>query len=305
MFKKKLKRAVIKEELVALTGDFIAAVVLNQLIYWSERVYDFDEFIEQEKERLEKYGGPENLEIQIEPTHGWIYKTAEELSAETMLNISRRTMRTYLKELVDAGYIQERTNPRYTWDKTRQYRVNIAKIQTDLKKLGYCLEGYPLETEARNIGSEKSYNRTVKTETSTYVFETAIPEITTEIKKEKTLSKEREKENEQKTQGMQKYGVFKNIFLSDVEIENLKREYPSNYSEVIDKLSAYMAAKKENYENHYAAVVLWLLREKKSNTQNPKNSYDLDSYENETNFLSDWNAKQKQDEESIDYLKGL
>lgn len=42
---RKLKRAVIKEELVELTGDFKEAVVLNQLIFWSERVKDSDQFI--------------------------------------------------------------------------------------------------------------------------------------------------------------------------------------------------------------------------------------------------------------------
>ena len=42
---KKLRRVVIKEELVALTGSVDAAIVLNQMIYWSERVKDFDDFI--------------------------------------------------------------------------------------------------------------------------------------------------------------------------------------------------------------------------------------------------------------------
>ena len=39
---KKLKRVVIKEELFALTGDFKEAIILNQFIYWSERIRDFD-----------------------------------------------------------------------------------------------------------------------------------------------------------------------------------------------------------------------------------------------------------------------
>lgn len=35
---KKLKRAVIKEELVKLTGNYKLTLVLNQFIYWSSRV---------------------------------------------------------------------------------------------------------------------------------------------------------------------------------------------------------------------------------------------------------------------------
>ena len=45
---KKLKRAVIKEELVELTGDFRPALILNQFIYWIERMYDTDKYILEE-----------------------------------------------------------------------------------------------------------------------------------------------------------------------------------------------------------------------------------------------------------------
>ena len=51
---KPLKRVVIKEELVELTGDFRPALILNQFIYWSERMYDADKYIMEEKERALK-----------------------------------------------------------------------------------------------------------------------------------------------------------------------------------------------------------------------------------------------------------
>ena len=66
-----LRRAVIKEELVGLTGDFVKAVLLNQFIYWSERVRDFDKFIAEEKRRMEAIGE----DVGIEKQNGWIYKT--------------------------------------------------------------------------------------------------------------------------------------------------------------------------------------------------------------------------------------
>ena len=144
----KLKRAVIKEELVALTGDFTKAVLLNQFIYWSERVKDFDKFIEEERKRMEVEG--ENLNIKKQ--NGWIYKTAEELSEETMLGLSPKTIRRHMKELIKNGWLDERNNPKYSWDRTKQYRVNIVKIQSDLQEMGYGLEGYPLELEGTNLG---------------------------------------------------------------------------------------------------------------------------------------------------------
>ena len=86
---KPLKRVVIKEEVVALTGDFRPALILNQFIYWIERMYDTDKYIKEEKERALK----EDMEINIIESKGWIYKTAEELNDELMIGMSIPTIR--------------------------------------------------------------------------------------------------------------------------------------------------------------------------------------------------------------------
>ena len=137
---KPLKRVVIKEELVALTGDFRPAIILNQFIYWIERMKDTDRYILEEKERASK----EQLEVSINESNGWIYKTAEELNEELMVGMSKATIGKYINQLVEAGYLAKRNNPKYKWDKTLQYRVDLVKVQKDLAKLGYALEGYKL-----------------------------------------------------------------------------------------------------------------------------------------------------------------
>ncbi len=141
---KKLNRVVIKEELVALTGDFKLAIVLNQMIYWSERRADADKFISEEIERLKRQKTSSDDIVSIQPAHGWIYKKAEELVAETMIGSSAKTMLRYLNTLVEKGWLQKRKNPRYDFDRTYQYRVDLIRIQTDLLALGYSLEGYDL-----------------------------------------------------------------------------------------------------------------------------------------------------------------
>lgn len=172
---RKLKRIVIKEELVALTGDFRKAVILNQFLYWSERVKDFDKFIEEERKRAEKEG----QEITIEPQNGWIYKTAEELSEETMLGLSPQTIRRLVKDLVKNGWVDERTNPKYKWDRTKQYRPNLVKIQNDLMKLGYSLEGYEILSNPHSDAFSKMENGKTKMENQKKKNGEAIPEITT------------------------------------------------------------------------------------------------------------------------------
>ena len=151
----KLKRVVIKEELVELTGDYRPAIILNQMLYWTERMFDTDNYIREEKTRALN----NDTEINIMESKGWIYKTAEDLNEELMVGMSTPTIRKYIKQLVEKGYLVQRKNPKYKWDKTIQYRVDLYKIQLDLGKLGYALEGYRLLPNIQIVeGIEESEN---------------------------------------------------------------------------------------------------------------------------------------------------
>lgn len=210
---RKLKRAVIKEELVALTDDFKEAIVLNQLIYWSERVNDSDHFILEEMERERRFadGSVESKEDKEESLkNGWIYKTAEEMIEEVMLRCSTSTMDRIFKSLVDKKYISRRRNPKYKWDKTWQYRVNLNKIQAELVKIGYSLEGYNLVFPDQNTpGNEDGESKPQNEESNPQNNESkpqngesnpqnggAIPEITTETTSEITSNNFFEEDDE-------------------------------------------------------------------------------------------------------------
>lgn len=144
----KIKKAVIREDLLSITENYKEAIILNQFIYWSERVNDADKFIEAENKIAR-----ENGEQEREPIYGWIYKTAEELSDEIMLGLSASQTRKYIAKLVDYGYIQKRNNPKYKWDRTLQYKVNLVNIARALKRKGYSLCDYKIEIPADNAGS--------------------------------------------------------------------------------------------------------------------------------------------------------
>lgn len=216
---RRLKRAVIKEELVELTGDFVKAVLLQQMLYWSERAQDFKQFAQEELQRAEKWGSPETLdgkkEFVDDMIYGWVYKTAEELSSETMLNLAANTIRRHLKELVEKGYLLERSNPKYRWDRTLQYRVDLLKVQADLMSRGYPLEGYSVELPIAKMEhgasvcgdsashvtpmdvpsskmedqSSKMENQSSEMENQTCENGVTIPEITTENTTENTTER--------------------------------------------------------------------------------------------------------------------
>lgn len=136
---KRLKRAVIKEEYVAICGDLIEAIMLNQMIYWSERVKDFDSFIEEEKRQMT---GANDKEPSITYFNGWIHKGASELKNEIMSTDSLRTINRKLQDLVDKGFLQRRNNPKSGYDRKYQYRVNLVQIKKILNENGLPLDGY-------------------------------------------------------------------------------------------------------------------------------------------------------------------
>jgi hypothetical protein len=217
----KLKRAVLKEELVELTGNAIDALILNQFVYWSERTRDFDAFLAEEAARA-KSEEPADL------THGWIYKSADDLADELMGIASAGTVRRHVKTLVEVGWIDERHNPKYTWDRTLQYRPNITKIQQDLFDLGYALDGYPLQiqfddsilqNEKCNLQNQGSTNHNgesnLHSEGSNLHRGGAVPEITTEITTETTAEREGANAPQPQQSG------FANEILSDDQVTDL------------------------------------------------------------------------------------
>ena len=187
---RKLKKAVIKENLKILTGSWLKALILNQFIYWSERSDDVDDFLVEEQKRALHDG----KDFPVVPLHGWIYKKTEELIDELMVDSSRKLVRNLIQEMVEKGWLDQRNNPTYKWDRTLQYRPNIVKIQSDLSALGHVLDGYPIQCVLSHI-------RMCQTEHSKGTFDPykggvrpiqrgdstqAIPETTTKITTETT-----------------------------------------------------------------------------------------------------------------------
>ncbi len=189
----KLRRAIIKEEFVALTGNYVDAIILNQFIYWSERVRDFDKYQLEEKQIADRC----DEEFTPNYSNGWIYKKAEQLSDETMLGLSSSNIRKHIQNLINKGLIIERINTKYKWDKTKQYRVQLTAIQEKLKELGYTLNDYKSgnnqdEKTQNSVGElsipvSKKENRISKTENRNDCFRTAIPKTTTKITTKKNI----------------------------------------------------------------------------------------------------------------------
>ena len=153
------KRAVITEEIIDLTSDTLSAVILNQFLYWTVRVKDCQDYLEEVKQSREYVTSEQEEFIEELKAHGWIYKKIEELRDEIMFKDSVKTIRRRVKDLCEAGYLEERRNPYHRWDRVLQYRVNLVKIEADLRELGHSLatvmgEKYKIVKVALSGGSD-------------------------------------------------------------------------------------------------------------------------------------------------------
>lgn len=85
------------------------------------------------------------------------------------------------------------------------------------------------------------------------------------------------------------YGEYQNVFLSDAELEKLKKEFPTNWSDWIEKLSVGIAANGYKYKDYLAAIKKWARRDRERNVRPPatnrnnnvksfeNHSYDMDA----------------------------
>lgn len=244
----KIKKAVIREDLLDITGDYRKAIILNQFIYWSERVADADKFIEKENE-IAQSNGEETREL----FYGWIYKSADEMADEIMLGLSASQVRKYIGSLVDMGYLSKRNNPKYKWDRTLQYRVNLVNIAKDLKEKGYSLSDYKitmpdselLNTHQCAINKAQSSNQILSDNG-------AIPEITTENTNNRKYHSETTTSNKASTNVEVNYKALSRT-KQDKGTENLPYEYsyPQFENFIKDKVSKIV---NQNFPDEQAAI---------------------------------------------------
>ena len=57
------------------------------------------------------------------------------------------------------------------------------------------------------------------------------------------------------------YGTYKNVIFSDGQLEELKRDFSSDWEQRIERLSEYMESTGKQYRNHLATIRMWAKEE--------------------------------------------
>lgn len=79
-----------------------------------------------------------------------------------------------------------------------------------------------------------------------------------------------------------KYGKYQNVLLTDTQLETLKKEFPDNWEDWIERVSEYVATRGAKYKNFLAVIRSWARREPIKKT-----SYNTEEIENDiiTKFM--------------------
>lgn len=104
----KEKFAVLREDLLYLTKNYKTAIILEKLMYWTEQAKQ------------------ENSEFD-----GWLHRSSEVISADTLLKLSSSSIRSHLNKLEELNLIEHRPS-NIKFDRTYEYRVKLDYINDRL-----------------------------------------------------------------------------------------------------------------------------------------------------------------------------
>lgn len=69
--------------------------------------------------------------------------------------------------------------------------------------------------------------------------------------------------NQKETPVRHKYGIYKNVLLTDEQYEKLQQEFPFDYEERIDNVSEYCQSHGKTYKDYLATIRNWARKESK------------------------------------------
>ena len=173
-------------------GDLPAAIILSILENWT--IYKIKN-IQQNKihnEVLKKQG-----KKPVDVGDVWIYKSNSEFRTDSLGFLSKNSVISGIKTLLDLGFIEKRNNPKIGWDRTLQWKVVPEKINKCICHLpkqedggSYLGKAIPKNT-SKKLLKDKSFNNNVSEkpkETTTAAKVDSVDVDSVDVDTDKTYS---------------------------------------------------------------------------------------------------------------------
>ena len=171
---------------------------------------------------------------------------------QAILKDGQTSVRSAVKELESAGFLS----------RTRE--------RDESGRMGKCVWivcDYP-RFENPNLGNSNLGNE---------------PQLST-----KEQSTNRPSTKESKKEARRKYGEYSNVLLSDTDLAKLKEEFPNDWEERIERLSAYMASTGKGYKSHLATIRNWARRGSEARKKTSRNESHWQKTEEEKRDEDAW-----------------
>jgi predicted phage replisome organizer len=146
--------------------------------------------------------------------------------------------------------------------------TNLQMIDTDTK--GMYLVNFEKHQSIDKMAKIKEQNRLRKQrerERKSLMSRNVTQDVTqchaTDIEEDIDVDKEKDIENKKPIR--HKYGMYKNVLLTDEDLGKLKNEFP-DWEQRIERLSEYIASTGKSYKNHLATIRAWARKDNQART---------------------------------------
>lgn len=105
-------------------------------------------------------------------------------------------------------------------------------------------------------------------ENGVYTLDTTCIQTVSNLDTQNSIDKNRVSidKRESKVRTRTGYGPYKNVLLSECELDSLKAQYPDNWNQMIDYFSSYMKSSGKKYADHLATICKWAEEDAKKTT---------------------------------------
>ena len=151
----------------------------------------------------------------------------------------------------------------------KHWRMNNYLQNDRHKNTTYIEELASLEVDGKGAYTEKNKSMYTECIQDVYTGKDSIDKVSID---KNSIGESKKRTQPQKHQ----YGEYKNVLLTDAELEKLKTEYP-DYESRIDRLSGYIASKGDKYKSHYATIRNWARKDSEDQKATEKKAEDFRS----------------------------
>ncbi len=150
------------------------------------------------------------------------------------------------------------------------------------------VEGLEKIREQNRLRAKRHYDKKKDSNVSLTLDVTQPNATDIDIDKELELDKDIEKKKDvapSKTKAKptrHKYGEYKNVLLSDEQLEKLKKEFPADWEGRIERVSSYCESTGKSYKNYFATIKNWAKKDHTGNRYGNKRVEKLPSHITET-----------------------